>query len=112
MPSSRERFLTTELHHCAHQAFAKLDHVFKVCVGSLGLEHPEFGEMAARLRFFGAKRGPERIYLAERRGGRFHVKLARLREIRLLVVDVIHLKECAWCLRTRQGVKIGASVSV
>ena len=69
------------------------DHVFQMRVGGFGLEHPEFGQVAARLRFFGAERGAERIDLAERRGRGFHVKLAGLRQIGLLVVDVVHFEK-------------------
>ena len=62
-------------------------------VGGFGLEHPEFGEVAARLRFFGAKCGTEGVDLAERRGGGFDVELAGLREIGFFVVDVLHFEE-------------------
>ena len=37
--------------------------------------------------------GPKRIHLAQRRGRRFHIKLPRLRQVGLLVVDVIHFEK-------------------
>ena len=66
------------LHDVADQPFAERHHVFQVRVGGFRLEHPEFGEVAARLRFFRAKRGPEAVDLAERRGRGFDVELARI----------------------------------
>ncbi len=81
------------LHDVADQAFAERHHVFEVRVGGLGLEHPEFGQVAARLRFFGAKCGPESVDLAERRRDGFEVKLARLREVGFFLVHVLHLEE-------------------
>ncbi len=62
-------------------------------VGSFGLEHPEFGEVAARLGFFRAKCGAERVDLAESHGGGFDVELAGLRQVGLLVVNVIYFEE-------------------
>ena len=83
-------------------------------VGRFGLEHPEFGEVAARLRFFGAKRGPERIDLAQRGGRGFHVELAGLREIGLLVVDVIHFEKRggAFAGRGRENRRVGECVAL
>ena len=56
------------LHDVAHQSFAERHHVFQVRIGRLGLQHPEFGQVPARLGFFGAKRWPEAINLAQSRG--------------------------------------------
>ena len=81
------------LHDRADQAFAERHHVVEAGVGGFGFEHPEFGEMAARLGFFGAERGAERVDLAERHGGGFDVKLAALRQVRFLVVDVVDFEE-------------------
>ena len=91
--SSRARFFTHGLHDGADEALAELHHVVEMRVGGFGLEHPEFGEVAARLGFFGAKRGAEGVDLAERGGRRFDVKLAGLREVGLLVVNVIHFEK-------------------
>ena len=65
------------LHDSADEAFAELNHVFEMRVGGFGLEHPEFGEVAASLGFFGAERGAEAVDLAERGGGGFDIKLRR-----------------------------------
>ena len=77
----------------ADEAFAERHHVVEMGVGGFGLEHPEFGEVAASLRFFGAERGAESVDLAERHGGGFDVELAALREIGFLVVNVIHFEK-------------------
>src|ERR1700735_5908187 len=49
--------------------------------------------MATRLGFLSAECGPKCVHLAERRGCRFHVELARLRQIGFLIVDVVHFEE-------------------
>ena len=91
--SSLRAILHHRLHDRADEPFAELDHVFEVSVGRLRLEHPEFSQVAPRLGFFGAERGTERIDLAERRGGGFHVQLPGLRQIGFLVVDVVHFEK-------------------
>ncbi len=58
----------------------------------LGLDHPELGEVAARLRFLRAERRAEAVRLAERGRRGLHVELARLREVRGLAV-VVGLEE-------------------
>ena len=45
--------------------------------------------MPARLRLLGAERRAERVDLSERRGRCFAVELARLREIRVALVEVL-----------------------
>ena len=93
----RFEFAGFVLHHAlndgADEAFAEIHHVGKFGVGGFGLEHPEFGQMAAGFGFFGAKRGAESVDLAEGHGGGFDVELAALRQVSLLVVDVIHFEE-------------------
>src|ERR1700735_479291 len=64
-----------------------------MCVGSFRLEHPELGQMAASLGFLSTKCRPECVHFAERRSRRFHVELARLRQISFLIVDIVHFKE-------------------
>ena len=81
------------LHDVADQAFAQRHHVFQVRVGRFRFEHPEFGEVAARLGFFRAKGRPEGVDLAERHGRRFDVELAGLREVGFLVVDVLDFEK-------------------
>src|SRR5262249_1796660 len=58
----------------------------------LGLDHPELGQMAARLRLLGAEGRPEDVDLAEGHRARLAVELAALREVRGLV-EVADRKE-------------------
>ena len=62
-------------------------------VGDFGFDHPELGEVAAGLGFFGAEGGAEGVDLAEGEGGGFDVELAGLGEVGLVVVEVVHLEE-------------------
>ena len=98
----------------ADQAFAEGHHVVEIGVGGFGLEHPEFGEVAAGLGFFGAERRAEGVDLAEGHGGGFDVKLAALREIGLLIVDVIHFEKRggAFAGRGREHGRIGERVAL
>ena len=77
--------LQAALHQKADQAFGQVHEVVEFGVGHFRLDHPEFGQVAAGLGFFRAKRWPEGIHLAQRHGRGFDVELAGLREIRLLV---------------------------
>ena len=112
--SSRARFCTHALHHGADEAFAERHHVFQMRVRCFGLEHPEFGEMAARLRFFRAERWAECIDLAKRGGRCFDVELAGLREIGFLVVDVIHFEKRggAFARSGRENRRVGERVAL
>ena len=65
----------------------------EVEIGDLGLDHPELGEVAAGLGFFGAEGGAEAVDFAESQGGGFDVELAGLREVGLVVAEVVHLEE-------------------
>ena len=58
----------------------------------LGLDHPELGQMAARLRLLGAEGRAEAVHLAERHRAGLHVELAGLREVGL-VVEVVDLEQ-------------------
>src|SRR5947209_3251856 len=71
--------------------------------GDLGLDHPEFRQVPARLRFLGAERGTEAIDLAERSRRGFDVELPRLREIGLAEVEVIDRKQRSGMLADRSG---------
>ena len=55
-----------------------------VGVGDLGLDHPELGQVAARLRLLGAERRAEAVHAAERHRVGFVVELAALRQVRRL----------------------------
>ena len=93
--------LEHRLHDVADQAFAQRHHVFQVRVGRFRLEHPEFGEVAARLRFLRAEGRPEGVDLAERHGRRFDVELARTASGRLSRRRCIALRTASSCLRRR-----------
>ena len=90
------------------QVFGQVHHVVEVGVGHLGLDHPELGEVAARLRFLGAERRAEAVDAAERHGVGFVVELAALRQVRRL-----SSKYCAGnsvvVPSQAAGVKIGVS---
>ena len=58
--------------------------------------------MPPRLGFLRAERRPEGVYLAERHGRGFVVKLAGLRQVRLAVFEVIHLKQRSGSLAGRR----------
>ncbi len=60
--------LDDTLHDGADEAFAEVHHVGEFGVGGFGLEHPEFGEVAAGFGFFGAEGWAEGVDLAERHG--------------------------------------------
>src|SRR5271156_3115190 len=81
------------LYYRAHQPLTELNHVFQVREGGLGLEHPEFSQMTASFGFLGAKCRSECVHLAECRSGRFHIELARLRQIGFLIINVIHFEK-------------------
>src|SRR5438876_4615925 len=71
--------------------------------GDFGLDHPEFRQVAARLRLLGAERRTEAIDLAERGGSGFDVELPGLREIGLAEVEVIDGKQRSRMLTDRSG---------
>src|SRR6202789_376851 len=102
------------LHHRAHQTFSEHNHVLEMRVRSLRLQHPEFGQVPPRLRFLRAKSGSERIDLAQRGRQRLHVKLARLRQISLLFVNVIHLKQRggSFARRRSENRRVGQRVTL
>src|SRR5690348_3620862 len=102
------------LNYRADKALAKNHHVFQVRVSRLRLEHPEFGEMPPSLRFFGAKCWPKAIHLAERGGRGLDVKLAGLREIGFLVVNVIHFEKrrCAFAGCGSENGRVGERVAL
>ena len=95
------------LQHAAHDEddhlFGHALHVFQGGVSHLGLHHPEFGQMAARLGFFGAEGGAEAVDLAERHGRGFVVELAGLRQVGLFVVEVIHFEKRGGAFAGRGG---------
>src|SRR5436190_11963575 len=93
--------LQTATHDVRYEVFLQPHVGCGIIPGDFGLHHPELREVTARLRFFGAKRRPEAIHFAERRGGGFDVQLSRLREIGLAEVEVVHREERAGVLADR-----------
>src|SRR5579859_3612224 len=83
--------LQAALHDETDQAFGEFHYVIEGGICDLGFDHPELGEMAASLGFLRAKGWAEGIDLAQRHRRRFDIKLARLRQIRLLF-EIIHRK--------------------
>ena len=80
-----------------------------VGVGDLGLDHPELGQVAARLRLLGAKRRAEAVGAAERHRVGLVIELAALREVGGFVVEVLHREERRRALarRRREDRRIG-----
>src|SRR6266540_2701557 len=88
----RAAILEDVLHHRQDHALRQLHDVRQLRIGHLRLDHPELGEVAAGLGFFGPEGGPEAIHLAKCHGPRLHVELAALREV-ALVIEVLHFEQ-------------------
>ena len=80
-------------HHARDQPLRQADHVVQIGVGHLGLDHPELGEVAARLALLRAEGRTEAIDLAEGHRVGLVVELSALREIRRDVIEVLHREE-------------------
>ena len=74
-----------------------------VRVGHLRLEHPELGQVPARLGLLGPEGRPEVVDPAVGRAGRLEVQLSGLREVRRAQVEVGHLEEGAGALADGAG---------
>ena len=96
------------------EGFGEVHEAVEVEVGDFGFDHPELGEVAAGLGFFGAEGGAEAVDLAEREGGGFDVELAGLGEVGLVVVEVVHLEELggAFAGVGREDGRVGADEAV
>ena len=107
------QFLLPALEHALDdrddQPLGQLHHVVERRVRDLGLDHPELGQVTARLRFLGAERRPEAVGPAERHRVGFVIELSALRQVRRLVVEVLHRKERrrAFARRRREDRRIG-----
>lgn len=89
------------LHNEFNELFGKLHIVFEMHVRDLRLDHPNLGEVPTRRRFLRAKGRAETIHFTEGQCLRFLVKLAVLRQIRLLA-EIIDFKKCAGAFRSRR----------
>ena len=80
-----------------------------VGVGHLRLDHPELGEVPARLRLLGAERRAEAVDPAERHRVGLVVELAALRQVRGLVLEVLHREQRRRALarRRREDRRVG-----
>ena len=74
------------------EGFGEIHDLVETGVGDLGFDHPELGEVSPCLRFFRSERRAEGVDLAQGERGGFDVELAGLREVGLVVVEVVHLK--------------------
>ena len=68
------------LDDVGEEVFGEFEQAVEIAVGDFGLDHPELGEMAAGLGFFGAEGGAEAVDLAESERGGLDVELAGLGE--------------------------------
>ncbi len=71
----------------------EVHHVVEVRVRHFRLDHPELGEVAARLRLLGAERRAEAVHAAERHRVRFVVELAALRQVRGLILEILRREQ-------------------
>ena len=98
------------LHDDDEEVLGQIHVAVEIHERDLGLDHPELGEVAARLGLLGAEGRAEAVDAAERHRARLAVELARLRQVGLLA-EVVDLEEGGRPLAAF-GVKIGASMSV
>ena len=89
-------------HEVRDQVFLEPHVIVRIVPGDFRLEHPELGEVTARLGFFGAERRPEGVDLPERRRGGFAVQLTGLGEVGLLL-EVVDLEQARTAFADRAG---------
>ena len=82
-------FVEHARHDGDDQALGQIDHVVQRRVRHFGLDHPELGEVPARLRFLRAEHRAEVVDAAERHGVGFGIQLAALRQEDLLVLEIV-----------------------
>ena len=92
----------------AQELLGEFHQAVEIAIGDFRLDHPELGEMAAGLGFFGAKSWAEGVDLAQRERGALDVELAALREVGF-VSEVFNGKERAGAFagRRREDGRIG-----
>ena len=77
------------LEDVLQQGFGEVGVVGELREGDLGLDHPELGQVPARVGVLGAKRGPERVDLRQREAIGLDVELPRHGEKRLAPEEVL-----------------------
>ena len=91
--SSRFAAVQYACHHRHDQVLGEVHHVVQARVRHFGLDHPELGEVTTRLGLLGAERRPEGVDAAQRHRRGLEVQLAALRQVRLLVIEVLDREE-------------------
>ena len=84
------------------QSLFHFHQTIQIAEGDLRFEHPELGEVAARLRFFRAEGRTEAIDFPKCENVGFVVELSCLREIGLAFVKVFRFEKCG-CPFGRSG---------
>ena len=85
---SSGRSSSTAFKRLLRKSSARLASSFEIGEGDLGLDHPELGEVAGRVRILGAECGPERIDPAECQAVGLDIELARDGEAGRLAEEV------------------------
>ena len=80
------------LHDVADELLFDLQQLIEIAVGDLRLDHPELGQVAARLALLRAERRPEAVHALEGEDVGLVVQLAGLRQVRLLL-EVFHREQ-------------------
>ena len=93
---------STRADQVADELLGQLAESLELEERDLGLDHPELHQVAAGLRLLGPEGRAEAVDLAERRGGRLEVELARLAQVGL-VAEVVGLEEGRGALAGRRG---------
>ena len=81
------------IYRTSDQRFGQIHHIVEIRKRHLRLDHPELGQVTARLRLLGAERRAEAIHAAERHRIRFVVQLPALRQVRRLFVEILRRKQ-------------------
>ncbi len=107
------QFLLPALEHALDdrddEPLGQLHHVVERRIRDFGLDHPELGQVTAGLGLLGAERRTEAVGPPERHRVGLVIELSALREVRRLVVEVLHRKERrrAFARRRREDRRIG-----
>src|SRR5258705_5392738 len=84
-------------------SFGQCEHIFKASKSHFRLDHPELCQVSPGFGFLCSKRRTKTVNLAKGSGSRFVVKLARLRQVRLLAFEIVDFEKSSrsftrsWC---------------